>query len=310
MRFVRIVVAVMTATTLFCAPVYAAEEPITREVVGVVAPDDSLFPESIETSGTVYPLEDIEWIERIVTRRSAHHEVEYDFGAQVGRVDPPDTLEAAYYDSVTGVQVAASLGLVRLVSAGTSTRGSEDEVFIHTSYDTAAYEVSPGVSARFDAPTPLIAGETVSNALLEALHYDPATYRLVSAVWNGPVRAEGAKTAREASYTVERKAEAQRAVYGGDVALPDTVVYDGVATYRAPTVVESVVQAADRTVAAVTETVEDDPLSLVPWIAAAAVAGTSILGAVIFWRRKRRRPGDEDEAGIEPDDTAMEADYA
>lgn len=305
MRFVRWGVAVMTATALLGAPAYGAEGPVTREVVGVVAPDDALFPASVETSGTVYMLDGIEWTERVVTGRSAYHEVEYDFGAQVGRVDPPEELEAVYYDSITDVEVASTLGYLRLVSAGASTRGREDEVFVHTSYDTAAYEVSPGVSARFDAPTPLIAGEAVSRALLEALHYDPAVYRIVDAVWNGPARTEGAKTVREASYTVERSAEAQRAVYGGDVALPDTLVYDGVATYRPPTAVESVRQTAKKTA----ETAAEDPASLLPFIAAGAVTGTSILGAVVFWRRRRRRaPGDEAES--EPDDTEMEADDA
>lgn len=306
MRFVRFGVAVMTATALLCAPAYGAPEPVTREVVGVTAPDDALFPASVETSGGVYMLEGIEWTERVVGDRSAYHEVEYDFGAQVGRVDPPGELEATYYDSVSGVEVACTLDYLRLVSAGASTRGREDEVFIHTSYDTAAYEVSPGVSARFDAPTPLIAGETVSKALLEALHYDPAIYRLVSAAWNGPVRAEGAKTVREASYTVERSAEGQRAVYGGAVALPDTLVYDGVATYRPPTAVESVIRTAAKT----TEAVADDPFSYLPYAIGGVAAGTSILGAVVFWRRRRRRAADGDEAGIEPDDTETEADDA
>ncbi len=305
MRFVRLGVAVLTATAVLCAPAYAAEAPITREVVGVVAPDDALFPASVEESGTVYPLEGIEWTERVVSDRSAYHQVEYDFGAQVGTVDPPEELAAVYYDAVTGVEVEASLSFVRLVSGGPSSRGREDEIFIHTSYDTAAYEVSPGVSARFDAPTPLIAGETVSKALLEALHYDPAVYRLVSAVWSGPVRAEGAKTVREASYTVERRAEARRAVYGGDVALPDTLVYDGVATYRPPTAVESVTRAAEKTA----EAVADDPFSFLPFVAAGAVAGTSVLGAVIFWRRRRRRKSG-DEAETEPNDLETEADDA
>jgi len=306
LRFVRWGVAVMTATAVLCAPAYGAEAPVTREVVGVVTPDDALFPASVEETGTVYTLDGIEWTERVVTDRSAYHEVEYDFGAQVGRVDPPAELEATYYDSVSGVEVASTLDYLRLVSAGASTRGREDEIFVHTSYDTAAYEVSPGVSARFDAPTPLIAGEAVSKALLEALHYDPAVYRLVSAAWNGPVRAEGAKTVREASYTVERKAEAQRAVYGGDVALPDTLVYDGVATYRPPTAVESVIRTAAKT----TEAVAEDPFAYLPYAIGGVVAGTSILGAVVFWRRRRRRAADGDEAGIEPGDTETEADDA
>ena len=305
MRLIRLGVAVLTATVVLCAPAYAAEAPITREVVGVVAPDDALFPASVEESGTVFPLEAIEWTERVVSDRSAYHQVEYDFGAQVGTVAPPDELAAVYYDAVTGVDVATTLSFVRLVSAGSSTRGREDEIFIHTSYDTAAYEVSPGVSARFDASTPLIAGETVSRALLEALHYDPAVYRLVSAVWSGPVRAEGAKTVREASYTVERRAEAQRAVYGGDVALPDTLVYDGVATYRPPTAVEQVKQTASKAA----ETVADDQFSYLPFAVGGAVAGTSVLGAVIFWRRRRRRKSG-DEAETESNDLETEADDA
>jgi len=306
LRFVRLGAAVLTAAALLAAPAYGAEGPVTREVVGVVAPDDALFPESVETSGTVYMLDGIEWTERVVTDRSAYHEVEYDFGAQVGRVDPPEELAATYYDSVSGVEVASTLGYLRLVSAGASTRGREDEVFIHTSYDTAAYEVSPGVAARFDAPTPLISGEAVSKALLEALHYDPAIYQLVSAAWNGPVRAEGAKTVREASYTVERKAEAQRAVYGGDVALPDTLVYDGVATYRPPTAVESVLRTAAKT----TEAVADDPFSYLPYAIGGTVGGTAILGAVVFWRRRRRRAADGDAAETDSDNLETEADDA
>ncbi|KUK47299.1 MAG: hypothetical protein XD74_2104 [Actinobacteria bacterium 66_15] len=306
MRFVRLGVTTVLAALVFCAPAFGAGAPVTREVIGVAEPDDALFASSVEESGTVYVLDTIEWTERFERNRSVWHEVEYDFGAQVGQVEPPATLDALYHDRVTGVTVDASLRLERLVSAGASTRGREIEVFVHTSYDTAAYELTPEVLARFDAPAPQIAGAEVSQALLEALHYDPAVYRLVEASWTGPIRKDGDKTVREASYTVERIAEVQRAVYGGDVALPDVLVHDGIATYRAPTVVEAVTKTAAEAV----ETVADDPTSLVPWIVAGGVAATTILGAVFYWRRRRRRALDEDDISLEPGDAEMEGEDA
>lgn len=296
----------MVAALVFCASAFGAGGPVTREVIGVAEPDDALFASSVEESGTVYVLDMIEWTERFERDRSVWHEVEYDFGAQVGQVEPPATLAALYHDGVTGVTVDASLRFERLVSAGASTRGREIEVFVHTSYDTAAYELAPGVSVRFDAPTPQISGVEVSRALLEALHYDPAVYRLVEASWTGPARKAGDKTVREASYTVERVAEVQRAVYGGDVALPDVLVYDGIATYRAPTAAEVVKKGA----AEVVETVVDDPASLVPWIVAGGVAATTALGAIVYWRRRRRRELDEDDTSLEPGDAEMEGEDA
>ncbi|MHB8762328.1 MAG: hypothetical protein ACYC6J_08120, partial [Coriobacteriia bacterium] len=133
-----------------------------------------------------------------------------------------------------------------------------------------------------------------------------AVYRLVEASWTGPTRKDGDKTVREASYTVERIAEVQRAVYGADVALPDVLVHDGIATYRAPTVVES----ATKTAAEAIETVADDPTSLVPWIVAGGVAATTILGAVFYWRRRRRRALDEDDISLQPGDAEMEGEDA
>ena len=296
----------MIAALIFCAPAFGAGGLVTREVIGVAESDDALFAPSVEESGTVYVLDTIEWTERVERDRSVWHEVEYDFGAQVGQVEPPATLAALYHDEVTGVTVDAPLRFERLVSAGASTRGREIEVFVHTSYDTAAYELNPAVSARFDAPTPQISGVEVSQALLKALHYDPAVYRLVEASWTGAARSEGDKTVREASYTVERVAEVQRAVYGGDVALPDVLVYDGVATYRAPTAVEVVKTAT----AEVVETVVDDPRSLVPWIVAGGVAATTALGAIVYWRRRRRRALDADDTSLEPGDAEMEGEDA
>jgi hypothetical protein len=306
LRFIRAGVATTVAALLFCAPAFGAGGPVTREVIGVAEPDDALFAPSVEESGTVYVLDTIEWTERVERDRSVWHEVEYDFGAQVGQVEPPATLAALYHDEVTGVTVDASLRFERLVSAGASTRGREIEVFVHTSYDTAAYELAPGVSVRFDAPTPQISGVEVSRALLEALHYDPAVYRLVEASWTCPARKDGDKTVREASYTVERVAEVQRAVYGGDVALPDVLVHDGIATYRALTPTEVVTKGA----AEVVETVVDDPASLVPWIVAGGVAATTALGAIVYWRRRRRRELDEDDTSLEPGDAEMEGEDA
>lgn len=306
MRFVRSGVAAVIAALVFCAPAFGVDGPVSREVIGVAEPDDALFASSVEESGTVYVLDTIEWTGRFARDRSVWHEVEYDFGAQVGQVEPPATLDALYHDRVTGVTVDASLRFERLVNAGASTRGREIEIFVHTSYDTAAYELAPEVSARFDAPTPQVSGVEVSRALLEALHYDPAVYRLVDASWTGPTREDGDKTVREASYTVERIAEVQRAVYGGAVALPDVLVHDGVATYRAPTAMEVVT----RTAAEAVETVVDDPASLVPWIVAGGVAATTALGAVFYWRRRRRRALDEDDITLEPGDAEMEGDDA
>lgn len=57
------------------------------------------------------------------------------------------------------------------------------------------------------------------------------------------------------------------------------------------------------------EAVADDPFSFLPLVAAGAVAGTSILGAVIFWRRRRRRKSG-DEAETAPNDLETEADDA
>lgn len=296
----------MVAALVFCAPAFGAVGPVTREVIGVAEPDDSLFASSVEESGTVYLLDTIEWTERFERDRSVWHEVEYDFGAQVGQVEPPATLDALYHDRVTGVTVDASLRFERLVSAGASTRGREIEVFIHTSYDTAAYELAPEVSVRFDTSTPQISGVEVSRALLEALHYDPVVYQLVEASWTGPTRKDGDKTVREASYTVERVAEVQQAVYGGDVALSDVLVYDGIATYRAPTAVEAVTKTAAEAV----ETIADDSASLVPWIVAGGVAATTILGAVFYWRRRRRRALDADDTSLEPGDAEMEGEDA
>ncbi|MDP2183263.1 MAG: hypothetical protein Q8K99_11930 [Actinomycetota bacterium] len=306
MRFVRSGVAIVVAALVFCAPAFGAGGPVTREVIGVAEPDDALFAPSVEESGTVYVLDRIEWTERFERDRSVWHEVEYDFGAQVGQVEPPATLAALYHDEVTRVTVDAPLRFERLVSAGASTRGREIEVFVHTSYDTAAYELAPGVSVRFDAPTPQISGVEVSRALLEALHYDPAVYRLVETSWTGSARKDGDKTVREASYTVERVAEVQRAVYGGDVALPDVLVHDGIATYRSPTTAEAVTKTAAEAV----ETAADDPASLVPWIAAGAVAATTILGVLVYWRRRRRRALDEDDTSLEPGDAEMEGEDA
>ena len=116
----------------------------------------------------------------------------------------------------------------------------------------------------------------------------------------------GDKTVREANYTVERVAEVQRAVYGGDVGLPDVLVHDGIATYRAPTAVEVVTKTAAEAV----ETVADDPASLVPWIVAGGVAATTALGAIVYWRRRRRRALDEDDASLEPDDAETEGEDA
>ena len=296
----------MVAVLIFCAPAFGAGGLVTREVIGVAEPDDALFAPSVEESGTVYVLDTIEWTERVERDRSVWHEVEYDFGAQVGKVEPPATLAALYHDRVTGVTVDASLRFERLVSAGASTRGRETEVFVHTSYDTAAYELAPGALARFDAPTPQISGVEVSQALLKALHYDPAVYRLVDASWTGTAHKEGDKTVREANYTVERVAEVQRAIYGGDVALPDVLVHDGIATYRAPTPTEVVKTAT----AEVVETVIDDPTSLVPWIVAGGVAATTALGAIVYWRRRRRRALDEDDASSESGDAEMEGEDA
>jgi len=305
LRVIRAGVATLVAALLFCAPAFGAATPVTREVIGVAESGDALFAPSVEESGTVYVLDTIEWTERVERDRTVRHEVEYDFGAQVDQVEPPATLAALYYDRVTGVTVDALLRFERLVSAGASTRGREIEVFVHTSYDTAAYELSPAVSVRFDAPTPQISGAEVSQTLLKALHYDPAVYWLVEASWTGTVRKDGDKTVREASYTVERVAEVQRAVYGGDVALPDVLVHDGVATYRAPTPAEVVTKAT----AKVVETVVDDPTSIVPWIAAGAVAATTILGAIVYWWRRRRRTLDEDDS-LEPGDAEMEGEDA
>ncbi len=296
----------MVAALVFCGPAFGAGVPVTREVIGVAEPDDALFASSVEESGTAYVLDMIEWTERFERDRSVWHEVEYDFGAQVGQVEPPATLAALYHDKVTRVTVDASLRFERLVSAGASTRGREIEVFVHTSYDTAAYELAPGVSVRFDAPTPQISGVEVSRALLEALHYDPAVYRPVEASWTGLARKDGDKTVREASYTVERVAEFQRAVYGGDVVLPDVLVYDGIATYRAQTAVEAVTRSAAEAV----ETIADDPGSLVPWIVAGGVAATTILGAVVYWRRRRRRALNEDDTSLDPGDAEMESEHA
>jgi hypothetical protein len=296
----------MVAALIFCAPAFGAGGLVTREVIGVAESDDALFAPSVEESGTVYVLDTIEWTERVERDRSVWHEVEYDFGAQVGKVKPPATLAALYHDRVTGVTVDASLRFERLVSAGASTRGREVEVFVHTSYDTAAYELAPGALARFDAPTPQISGVEVSQALLKALHYDPAVYRLVEASWTGTAHKEGDKTVREANYTVERVAEVQQAVYGGDVALPDVLVHDGIATYRAPTAAEVVKTAT----AEVVGTVVDDPTSLVPWIVAGGVAATTALGAIVYWRRRRRRALDEDDAISESGDAEMEGEDA
>lgn len=292
----------MVAALVFCAPAFGAGAPVTREVIGVAEPDDALFASSVEESGTVYVLDTIEWTARFERDRNVWHEVEYDFGAQVGPVEPPATLAALYHDQVTRVTVDALLRFERIVSAGASTRGREIEVFVHTSYDTAAYELAPGVLVRFDAPTPQISGAEVSRALLEALHYDPAVYRLVEASWTGSAHKDGEKTVREASYTVERFAEVQRAIYGGDVALPDVLVHDGIATYRAPTAVEAVTKTAAEAV----ETIANDPASLVPWIVAGGVAATTILGVLVYWRRRRRRALDVDDTSLEPGDAEME----
>jgi hypothetical protein len=105
---------------------------------------------------------------------------------------------------------------------------------------------------------------------------------------------------------VERVAAVKPAVYGGDVALPDVLVHDGIATYRAPTAVEAVTKTAGEAV----ETVADDPASLLPWIVAGGVAATTILGAVFYWRRRRRRALDEDDISLEPGDPEMEGEDA
>lgn len=307
MRFVRFGVAVMTATALLCAPAYGAPEPVTREVVGVTAPDDALFPASVEASGTVYMLEGIEWRPRVITGRDVAHAVEYDFGPQVRAVDAPATLDAVYHDKLTGANVKCTLALEHVTSGGSaSTRGREREVFVHTSYDTASYTLADGVAASFTAARPQTTGDDVTTALLSALHYDPAVYRVVSASWSGPARRVGAKTVREALYLIERRAGVQTGVYSGTVALPDVVTYDGTATYRLPTPTEQVKQTVAE-VAEVAAEVADDPFSYLPLVAAGAVAGTSILGAVIFWRRRRRRKNDDE---TEPDTLEMEADDA
>ena len=223
----------VAAVTVFAAgaSVALAIEWNEREAVGVVKPDDALFPETIERNGEPHEREDVAWEERVVTGRSVPYSIEYDFGTQIETVDPPRTVVTTYFDRVTGANVEATLSYSHMELLDGSTREREEEVFAHSSWDSAGYELADGTFVRFDAERPSIASGDVAASVLRALHYDADLYRLVSSSWLGPRTQTDGKYTREALYIVERRGFGQRAIYRGDVALPNAIVYDGLATY-------------------------------------------------------------------------------
>ena len=223
---------VMIAVTLLWTTTAHALEWNQREVIGVTSPDDSHFSLTIERGGSVYDRESVVWTERILTDRTAAYSLEYDFGTQVDSVEPPRTITTTYFDRITEAQVEAVLTFARMEVGDGSAREQEDEVFAHSSWDPTVYELTEGVTVPFDAERPTIGGDA-DGAVLTALHYDPSQYRLTGSSWLGATVELDGKYTREALYTVERRASGQRAIYEGTVSLPDTLVYDGVATYSA-----------------------------------------------------------------------------
>lgn len=231
-RIASIGITVAAATLIAAGTSVAhAVEWNEREAVGVAKPGDALFPETIERDGKLHERESIAWVERVVTARSAPYSLEYDFGTQVETVDPPRTVVTTYFDRVTGANVEAALAYSHMELLDGSTREREEEVFAHSSWDSSGYELSDGTFVRFDAERPSIATGDVATSVLRALHYDPDLYRLVSSSWLGQRTETDGKYTREALYIVERRGVGQRAIYRGDVPLPDAIVYDGLATY-------------------------------------------------------------------------------
>lgn len=272
----------------------AALEWNEREANGVTKPDDAHFPLTIEHEGEVYPRESVTWKDRVLAGRTADYSLEYDFGAQVGRVEPPKTVTTTYHDRTTGAQVETELDFVELQTGDGSSRGREEELFAHSSWDGSGYSLTDGVVLPFNSDRPSIAAGEVGDALLEALHYDPAQYRLIASVWLGDLRETDGKYTREALYTVERDAAPQSAIYRGDVALPDAVVYDGIARYSSPSI--SSTEEWERTQPGAVDTARITPRTGDGFPSAAAYAlgaivpaGGVALGAAFAKQRRMKR---------------------
>ncbi|MDO9557259.1 MAG: hypothetical protein Q7J82_06730 [Coriobacteriia bacterium] len=281
--------ALLAAALVAPAAAYAAAA-VTRSVEGVVQTDDTLFPAEVEEEGVTYKLGEIEWVERIVTDRTVRHSVAYDFGAQIGEVEIPETCATTYYDAASNTTVRAVLTFARVQKAAATIEG-ERELFTHVSYDPKAYELVDALWLPYGAPAPLCSGVEVEAPLLDALHYDPTVYHVTSSEWISQATLNGDRTERVAEYTVSRRAVQEEVVYSGMVALPDVLVFDGTATY-APL---SLPERAERAVRAAATVATSDPWSILPWAAAGLAAGTALLGAIVFFRRRKRRSDDEDE---------------
>lgn len=286
------------AVTLFAAgaSVAHAAEWNEREAVGVSKPDDALFPETIERGGELHERERVAWAERVVTARSAPYSLEYDFGTQVEAIDPPRTVVTTYFDRITGANVEATLAYSHMEILDGSTLEREEEVFAHSSWDSVGYELADGTFVRFDAERPSIATGDVATSVLQALHYDPDLYHLVSSSWLGQRTEADGKYTREALYIVERRGVGQRAIYRGDVPLPDAIVYDGLATYATdPVSTDEATRPGSPPSAMGDEPIEaNDPVAKEPrklplplLIGAAAPAGGVLAGVSLA--RKRRR---------------------
>lgn len=298
MRRVAAICSVMVAMTLFAdgASTALALEWNEREAIGVVKPDDALFPETIERGGKLHARESIAWVERVVTARSTPYSLEYDFGIQVEKIDPPRTVTTTYFDRVTGANVEAALAYSHMEILDGSAREREEEVFAHSSWDSAGYELSDGVFVRFDSERPSIATGDVATSVLRALHYDPDLYRLVSSSWLGPRTETDGKYTREALYVVERRGVGQRATYRGEVPLPDAIVYDGLATYAT----KAVSSGEDERPGFAASAIGDEPIDTddpvaeetrkfpLPLVIGATAPAGGVLGGVSLARKRKR----------------------
>jgi hypothetical protein len=198
-------------------PIMAPETKLfeeTREKTGLKKKDDGAFPESLPIDTDGYkgeiPRVKIEYAEQKQPGDSKTHTAALDYGAQVLKPTPPDSLDQV----IEGKKLT-----LKLTELKQSNERWEPNF-------TAYLNCGPNDLPSLETPNPAYQG--YESALLPLMRLDPAQYVIRSATW----AESGGGAKRMALFEVSRCVSDYSAIYELVVITPDVITYDARAAYE------------------------------------------------------------------------------
>ena len=254
--------------------------------------DISVFDETIYISEDGYegiiPLKEIVYTERIITGRTASHEVEHDFGLQTEKPKPVPEVETLYHDVETDCDVLVTLQFQRLKET-TKPRweGNITVECMHRSIYEDEYLLNDGTKLQYDKAQPEYKG--YEETLLKQMGLVPNKARITGSRWLGATVTENDFTSRLADYTVERLVIGYAAVYTGTFDIPDMLVYDATTIYESD-LLKQIETGTEYTVKAIVtyerSPEKDNTVAVVVGTGSGVIA---LCGLAVFLKKKKKK---------------------